>query len=222
MKLSLRVAISFLYELYFLSAFDADDSFLYSCVPSVQTAALRRLQREAFSDLLKVRERLDKIEVHTGLRQSKTGGPALREADKTRLKGEVCAGGAFVLLEDSNSRYSRTALEQAGLYTGLDVRFTFETSFRGKDVMITECSAGHAGSDGSILGGPISVTKLVYNTQVTDDLTVVVAQLGARTSDITEVVNPLQVSVLISFTPKIYARNCLFRRVNFHKVSVVT
>lgn len=161
----------------------------------LQTAALRRLQREAFSDLLKARERLDKLEFHTGLRHSKTAS-AFGEATgagKTRLKGEVSAGGAFVLLDNNTSRYSRAALEQAGLHTGLNVRFTFETTCRDKDVMITECSAGHAGSDGSTLGGPISVTKIVYNAQVTDDLNFVVAPLGAQSTDMTEIVNPLQV-----------------------------
>lgn len=140
-----------------------------------------------------MRERLDKLEFYTGLRPSKTQSSFTDGAAKTRLKGEVCAGGAFVLLDDQSSRHSRAALEQAGLYTGVDVRFTFETSYREKDVMITECSAGHSGSDGSILGGPVSVTKLVYNAQVTDDVNVVVAPLGACGSDVTETVNPLQV-----------------------------
>lgn len=167
---------------------------------SVQIAALRRLQRETFSDLLGVRERLDRLEFHTGLRPSKGQTSLEGGGAKTKLKGEVCSGGAFVLLDDESSRHSRAALEQAGLHTGLDVRFTFETSYRERDVMITECSAGHSGSDGSILGGPISVTKLVYNAQVTDDLNVVVAPLGARGSDITETVNPLQVIMMVIIT----------------------
>lgn len=146
---------------------------------------------------MRVTERLDKLEFHTGLRKSKTQASLGEGAAKTRLKGEVCAGGAFLLLDDQSSRYSRAALEQAGLHTGMDARFTFETFYRERDVMITECSAGHSGSDGSVLGGPISVTKLVYNARVTDDLNVVVAPLGARGSDITETVNPLQVSINI-------------------------
>jgi len=167
-------------------------------LPLTQTAALRRLQREAFADLLRVRERLDKLEFYTGLRPSKTQSSLGDGGAKTRLKGEVSAGGAFVLLDDQSSRQSRIALERTGLHTGLDVRFTFETPYREQDVMITECSAGHSGSDGSILGGPISVTKLVYNAQVTNDFNFVVAPLGARGSDVTETVNPLQVSVMMT------------------------
>lgn len=163
----------------------------------MQTDALKRLQREAFFELMKVRERLDKLEFHTGLRQSRSQSSSAEGASKTRLKGEVCAGGAFVLLDDQSSRYSRAAVEQAGLHTGMNVRFTFETAYREKDSMITECSAGYPGIDGSILGGPISVTKLAYNAQVTDDFNVVVAPVGARVSDITEIVNPLQVRTMM-------------------------
>ncbi|KAH9558035.1 hypothetical protein CY35_07G115900 [Sphagnum magellanicum] len=166
----------------------------------VKTGALKRLQREAFADLLKVRERLDKLEHHTGLRQSKAAsgedstGPA-----KTHLKGEVNAGTAFVLMEDNSSRCSRAAIVQAGLHTGLDIRFTFETPFREKDLLLTQCTAGHSGSDRSILGGPISITKIIYSAHVTDDLTVMVAPLGAHGSDMTEIVNPLQGQALTEF-----------------------
>jgi hypothetical protein len=164
----------------------------------LQTGALKRLQREAFADLLKVRERLDKLEHHTGLRRSKAAsgedstGPA-----KTHLKGEVNAGTAFVLMEDNSSRCSRAAIVQAGLHTGLDIRFTFETPFREKDLLLTQCTAGHSGSDRSILGGPISITKIIYSAHVTDDLTVMVAPLGAHGSDMTEIVNPLQVGTFV-------------------------
>ena len=141
----------------FFGLFDSADE-----LPFTQTATLRRLQREAFEDLLRVRERLDKLEFYTGLRPSKTQSSFGDGSAKTRLKGEVCAGGAFVLLDDQSSRQSRAALEQAGLHTGLDVRFTFETSYREKDVMITECSAGHSGSDGSVLdlGGLFRLPRL--------------------------------------------------------------
>ncbi|CAK9233415.1 unnamed protein product [Sphagnum jensenii] len=167
---------------------------------SSETGALKRLQREAFADLLKVRERLDKLEHHTGLRRSKAAsgedstGPA-----KTHLKGEVNAGTAFVLMEDNSSRCSRAAIVQAGLHTGLDIRFTFETPFREKDLLLTQCTAGNSGSDRSILGGPISITKIIYSAHVTDDLTVMVAPLGAHGSDMTEIVNPLQGQALTEF-----------------------
>lgn len=138
-----------------------------------------------------MRERLDKLEFFTGLRPSKAHSSFGNGAAKTRLKGEVNAGGAFVYLDADSSRESRAALEQAGLQTGLDVRFTFETPYREKDVMLTQCSAG---SD----GGPLSVSKLVYNAQVTNDINLVVAPLGARGIDVTETVNPLQVSTIKS------------------------
>lgn len=159
---------------------------------------MRRLQREACTDLLRVKERLDKLEYHTGLRTSKENTSFGEGGSRTNLRGKVSAGGDFVFLDDESSRHSRAALEQAGLHTGLDVRFTFEISYRERD-MTTECSAGHSGSDGSILGGPISVTKLVYNAYVTNDFNVVIAPLGAHGNDVTETVNPLQGHALTQF-----------------------
>lgn len=144
---------------------------------------------------MRVKERLDKLEYHTGLRTSKENTSFGEGGSRTNLRGKVSAGGDFVFLDDESSRHSRAALEQAGLHTGLDVRFTFEISYRERD-MTTECSAGHSGSDGSILGGPISVTKLVYNAYVTNDFNVVIAPLGAHGNDVTETVNPLQVSMI--------------------------
>lgn len=147
---------------------------------------------------MRVKERLDKLEYHTGLRTSKENTSFGEGGSRTNLRGKVSAGGDFVFLDDESSRHSRAALEQAGLHTGLDVRFTFEISYRERD-MTTECSAGHSGSDGSILGGPISVTKLVYNAYVTNDFNVVIAPLGAHGNDVTETVNPLQGHALTQF-----------------------
>ncbi|KAJ7195405.1 hypothetical protein O6H91_Y510800 [Diphasiastrum complanatum] len=59
-----------------------------------EIGALKRLQREVFSDLLKIRERLDKLEHHAGLRQIKSLGDPLGVA-RTRLKGLVNVGAAF-------------------------------------------------------------------------------------------------------------------------------
>ena len=71
--------------------------------------------------MLRVRERLDKLEFYTGLRLSKTQSSFGDGGAKTRLKGEVYAGGAFVL----SNRQSRAMLEQAGLHKDLDVHFFF-------------------------------------------------------------------------------------------------
>lgn len=160
----------------------------------VQTGALRRLQRETFSDLLKIKERLDKLELHTGLRSSRNYGGSFGVA-KTKLTGQVNAGAAMVLMNGSSSRESRSALEQSGMLTGLQAQFKFETSFRDKDKLVTECVAGggsEAGANGA-LGGAIALKKVAYRAEVSDRVTVSVAPFGGDSSDILQPVNPVQV-----------------------------
>lgn len=172
-------------------------------VPAKQadTEALRRLQREVFSDLLKIRERLDKIDQLASVRRS-NGARNLSGTGKTNLKGEVKAGTAFVMLEDSSSRHSRGSLEQAGMQTGVDVRFTFETPFREKDVLITECVAGQGSSvgDGRALGGPITLGKVHYLAHVNDDVSISFVPIGAQGMDVTDIINPMQDQGLTVFS----------------------
>lgn len=166
----------------------------------MQTNALRRLQRETFSDLLKVRERLDKLEHKTGLR-GRTHGDALTSA-RTNLRGEVNAGGAFVIVEDSSSAHSRASLQYAGLKTGLDVRFTFTTPMREGDMLTTQCGVGQGSgmSDDHSFGGPLILQKINYLAQINDSLSVSIAPLGARASDMSDTVNHLQVGTYIRRT----------------------
>lgn len=163
--------------------------------------ALRRLQREVFSDLLKIRGKLEKIEQSIQMRQSNRMGN-LPGVGRTHLKGEVKAGTAFVLLEDSNSRHSRASLEQAGMQTGLDVRFTFETPFREKDLLITQCVAGQGSSvgDGRALGGPLTLGKVLYVAHVNDNVSISFVPLGAQGKDVTEIISPLQDQGLTAFS----------------------
>lgn len=160
--------------------------------------ALKRLQREAFSELMKIRERLEKIDQLAQVRQQSD----LSGAARTHLKGEVKTGMAFVLLEDSSSRNSRGSLEQVGMQTGLDVRFTFETPFREKDVLITECVSGQGSSvgDGRALGGPMTLGKLQYVTHMSDNISFSFVPLGAQGKDVTEIINVLQDQGLTVFS----------------------
>jgi hypothetical protein len=119
----------------------------------------------------------------------------------------VIAGGAFVLMEDSCSQYAEAAIGQAGLQTGLDVKFSFETPFRTSDVLVTQCSAGHAVGDGSLAARPISVTKIVYSAHLTDQVRVTVSPIGAQANDMTEIVNTLQVSA----KPQVFKKSWGFR-----------
>ncbi|CAM6118859.1 unnamed protein product [Calypogeia fissa] len=169
---------------------------------SSEIGALKRLQREAFSDLLKIRERLEKLEHHTGARRGKNSTDGLAGGLKTTMKGEVNAGAAYVLVDDLTTNLARYSLQHAGLLTGLDVKFTFETPVRENDVLTTQCGVGGQGSgelDSTILGGPISLQKVNYVAQINDALSLAVAPLGAKASDMAETVNHLQGQALTTF-----------------------
>eukprot|EP00250_Pteridium_aquilinum_P004546 c1474_g1_i1 orf=172-3072(-) len=161
---------------------------------------LRRLQREVFSELLKLREGLDQM---ASVKRS-DGARSLPGAGKTNLKGEVKVGTAFVMLEDSSSRHSRGSLEQAGMQTGVDVRLTFETPFREKDMLITECVAGQGSTvgEGRALGGPMSLGKVHYLAHINDAVSISVVPIGAQGMDVTDIVNPMQDQGLTAFSSR--------------------
>eukprot|EP00850_Spirogloea_muscicola_P022701 SM000307S11698 [mRNA] locus=s307:5682:11674:- [translate_table: standard] len=160
-----------------------------------EVSALRRLQREAFADLLKARERLDKLEHHTGLRRLK-GSAESQGGPRTRLKGEVTAGAAYVHVDPSAGDMARSALEQldrAGMKTGLHVRFKFETPFRKHDSLSTQFIAGYEDPSGSHLtGSPLRLEKVMYTTELSEEVTVKAAPIGANGKDMIENINPLQ------------------------------
>ncbi|KAI5064996.1 hypothetical protein GOP47_0019691 [Adiantum capillus-veneris] len=151
---------------------------------------LKRLQREAFFELIKLREKLEKLEqvAQPHQKQERLG------AARSHLKGEVRAGTAFVGLQEENIKHSRDSLELAGMQTGLDVRFTFETPFRESDVLITQIVSGQSSSMGGerALGGPLRLGKLHYVAHINDDVSLSILPFGAQGQDVTEIINVLQ------------------------------
>ncbi|CAI7899727.1 unnamed protein product [Closterium sp. NIES-54] len=221
----------------------ADDAFAHRS----EVSALRRLQREAFQDLLRVKDRLHRLEFLSGVRQSPDGrsprpsagsvysasaaafgatsgafgtgiagigeesgvwgglgaggGSVLGGAGRTRLHGEIVAGGAFVPTEGARSHSTRAALEQAGMRSGLTVKFRFDTTCRDDDLLSTELTAG-LGEDSSsfMLGGPVNIHKILYSTKLCDGVQLAVAPLGAVGSDMAEGMNPLKDQGLTRFS----------------------
>ncbi|EFJ09946.1 hypothetical protein SELMODRAFT_447513 [Selaginella moellendorffii] len=160
-----------------------------------ETGALKRLQKEAFTDIMKLREKFEKLELGLSTKDFSSG------LERTTIKGRVAAGGAFVLMQDSSSYNSRSALEQSGLPAGLEAEFTFQTAFRDdNDLLTTKCVSGDGGFGTSGLGGPIRLAKISYATKVTDETKFSLVPLGAQATDMTEVVNPLQGEALTKFT----------------------
>eukprot|EP01018_Ginkgo_biloba_P019165 Gb_04163 [translate_table: standard] len=166
-----------------------------------QTEALKRLQREAFSDIMKMRDRLDLIEkrfthfVSSNKQDGSFGGA------KTQLKGEVKAGAAFVIMQDESSRQSCSSLEQAKMKTGVAAKFTFETFFRERDFLITECVAGqNCMSDDDVFLGPLTLGKVLYSANINDYLSLFVAPVGAKGKDAAVILNTLQEQALTEFS----------------------
>ncbi|XP_034674328.1 uncharacterized protein LOC117905533 isoform X2 [Vitis riparia] len=102
---------------------------------------LKRLQREAFSDLMKLRDRQDKVERILSYKSS-TGSP-FKEAN-THVMGEVDALGAL-LMKDNVDQQDYDAFNRAGMRTGIDSRFTFKTMIRQSDTLVAEFAASQKG-----------------------------------------------------------------------------
>ncbi|GJP68869.1 hypothetical protein CLOP_g25517 [Closterium sp. NIES-67] len=191
-----------------------------------EVGALRRLQREAFQDLLRLKDSMHTLQLVTGLRHRDpprgpnarpplsgsrigaagsaaagsaaagaggvSGGAGGAGLGRTRLLGEVSGGAAVVPGADGPRGHSaRAALEEAGMRSGLLVKFKFETLCRAADLLVTELTAG-LGEDSSsfMLGGPINLHKVVYSAEVADGVRVVAAPVGASGTDIAESMNP--------------------------------
>ncbi|KAJ6813661.1 uncharacterized protein M6B38_142565 [Iris pallida] len=139
---------------------------------------LKRLQREAFCDLMKLRDRQDKIERAISLYRSAKGGP-FQEAS-THMKGIVDVVGAALFVEKDYERVL-DALEKAGTKTGVNLRFMFETAVRKKDLFVAEFVAGKNSMAGNsnLSGSPLALEKLMYVANINDYLSVVTT-LGAR------------------------------------------
>ncbi|XP_002510575.2 uncharacterized protein LOC8274702 [Ricinus communis] len=144
---------------------------------------LKRLQREAFSDIMKLRDRQDKVERILSFSKASKGSP-FKEAS-TRVRGEVDALGAILLLGDVDQKHY-DALGRAGIKTGVDSRFTFETTIREKDTLLAEFVANqnstrYGGDDAS--GSGLSLAKVLYMANICDWFSLTAIPVGAQCRD---------------------------------------
>lgn len=150
---------------------------LYYCNGIVfQIEILKRLQRESFSDVMKLRDRQDKVERMLSFYGTSKGGSLFQESS-TRVRGEVDALGAILLMRNVDEQHLE-AVERAGVRTGIDSRFAFETTVRESDTLVAELVASEKGN-----GRPLSLGKLLYATHCTDWLSAIVVPMGAQCRD---------------------------------------
>ncbi|KAF6153279.1 hypothetical protein GIB67_003469 [Kingdonia uniflora] len=161
---------------------------------------LKRLQREAFSDTMKLRDRLDKHDrLLSSFHKSTTNGTPFNHS-ATHLSGEVDVGGALLLVDNVGGC---TALNEAGIRTGIHSRLTFQTNITSNDAFAAEfvsTQSDKANSD-DVLGSPLSLTKVMYSTNFNNCVSAVVIPWGARCKDVAVASNPLpQERTLTDFT----------------------
>ncbi|KAJ9553877.1 hypothetical protein OSB04_017922 [Centaurea solstitialis] len=140
---------------------------------------LKRLQREAFSDIMKLRDRQDKVERILSFKASK-GSPF--DETRTRIRGEIEALGLLLMIDRIHEE-NQDAIGRTGIKTGISSRFTFETTVREKDSLTAEFLASDKGGlDG--LDSPLSLAKVLYATNINDWCSLVAVPLGGRCSDV--------------------------------------
>ncbi|XP_057973720.1 uncharacterized protein LOC131161774 [Malania oleifera] len=144
---------------------------------------LKRLQREAFSDLMKLRDRQDKVERMLSFHKSSNGNP-FQEAS-THVRGEVDFLGALLMM-DSVDQQKYDTFCRAGMRTGIDSRFTFETSIRQNDTLVAEFVASQKGQGytGDVFGSSLSLAKVLYMANASDWFSAIAIPVGAQCRDV--------------------------------------
>lgn len=137
------------------------------------------MQREAFSDIMKLRDRQEKVERVLAFYKSSKGSP-FQEAS-TNVRGEFDAVGAVLMIGTIDER-KRNAVERT-IRTGIDSRLTFETTVREKDTLVTEFVGSERGQI-NIQGTPLSLAKVLYAANISDWFSAVAIPVGGRCRDV--------------------------------------
>ncbi|KAL1222887.1 hypothetical protein V5N11_022190 [Cardamine amara subsp. amara] len=140
---------------------------------------LKRLQREAFSDLMKLRDRQEKVERIISSYKLSKGGPF--QETSTHVKGEVDVLGAILLIGNTDEESFNGGLDREGARPGLLSRFRFETSLRETDKLVAELVAGN---HSDVSGSQLSLAKVFYKADINDWLSAVAIPFGAHFRDI--------------------------------------
>ncbi|XP_022844284.1 uncharacterized protein LOC111367571 isoform X2 [Olea europaea var. sylvestris] len=129
---------------------------------------------------MKLRDRQDKVERMLTFYKSAKGSP-FQEAS-THVRGEVDVLAALLMM-DSVDEQKIEAIERSGIRTGIQSRFTFETTIREKDTFVAEFVASEKELGGTF-GGPLSLSKILYAANISDWCSAVAIPVGARCRDV--------------------------------------
>ncbi|KAG4194604.1 hypothetical protein ERO13_A06G064400v2 [Gossypium hirsutum] len=145
---------------------------------------LKRLQRESFSDLMKLRERQDKVERLLSFYKTSKENPF--EGSNTLLRGEVDILAAVLLMSKVDDEHW-DGVGQAGIRTMVDSRFRFATTVGGKDTFGVEFMANQKrieNSNGDVYGTPLTLSKLFYKGSAGDWFSAIAIPFGAQFRDL--------------------------------------
>ncbi|XP_057437078.1 uncharacterized protein LOC130729361 [Lotus japonicus] len=145
---------------------------------------LKRLQRESFSDLMKLRDRQEKVEKILSFYKSSNEGP-FHEAT-TRVRGQVDLLGALLFMDNLNQQ-NVDATNRSGIRSGVNSNFIFETTIRQKDTLSAEFVATKKGKevlDDHDVEVPLSLRKVCYTANVNDFLSLMAIPMGAQCRDV--------------------------------------
>ncbi|KAF8023502.1 hypothetical protein BT93_F0876 [Corymbia citriodora subsp. variegata] len=145
---------------------------------------LKRLQREAFSDIMKLRDRQDKVERVLSFYKASKDSP-FQEAS-THVRGEVDVLGGLLKINNIDQQ-DYGAFPGAGIPTAIDTKFTFETIVREKDVLAAQFVAGQRGREhvnGFLESPPLSLAKVFYKAYLSDWFSVMAVPVGAQCRDV--------------------------------------
>ncbi|GMI97739.1 hypothetical protein like AT1G11320 [Hibiscus trionum] len=143
---------------------------------------LKRLQRESFSDLMKLRERQDRVERLLSFYKSSNENP-LQESN-TLSRGEVDFLAAVLLTSNVDD-----GLGRAGIRTRVDSKFRFETTVGDKDTFGVEFMANQKrieDNNGDVYGSgtPLTLSKLFYKGKTGEWFSAMVIPFGAQFRDL--------------------------------------
>ncbi|PQQ21488.1 uncharacterized protein Pyn_07736 [Prunus yedoensis var. nudiflora] len=112
----------------------------------------------------------------------------------TLVRGEVDLLGAVLFMHniDDEVDHKSDVLSRAGMRSGVDSRFAFETSVRQNDTLVAEfvASQKHKGGLSDLSECPLSLAKVSYTANVSNWLSAIAIPVGAQCRDVAVLTNP--------------------------------
>lgn len=128
---------------------------------------------------MKIRDRQDKVE--RLLLHNKTSKGSPFQEVSTRLRGNIDVLAALLMFDHVDERH-QDAFKRAGIRTGVNSLFTFQTNIRETDTLSAEF-ATRGKDQGDVLGSPLSLEKVHYKANINDWFSIVSTPVGAQCKD---------------------------------------